>query len=750
MGKWAPSGVTVIPLLGLKKSLGYRVPESLRERIAVGSLVRVPVMRRKELAVVCALEAPKDYPRERLKYIVEVLHAYPVLGEDLLRLAEWMQGYYGSGMDTVIEAMVPAAVRKGMRAKRRSLLRVEARLSAEELSRMRRRAPKQAALYNFLADQIGPVPKGLVLKRLKIGYASCLALKEKGILSESEERVERESYRDELGLLEQSMTGRVDLNEEQSRAGASLVGSLNERKFLVHLLHGVTGSGKTEVYIHAIKHALSEGGGAIYLVPEVALTPQTVGRLRSHLEETISCKTVVWHSHLTEGERLDAWEALASGEARVVVGARSAVFAPVRELRLIIVDEEHEPAYKQADSPRYHGRDVAVYRAKLCNALCVLGSATPSLESLHNVESGKYRVDRLRLRVDGRELPVIHLVDMKRELISRKGAVTVSTLLAEKMRERYEKREQSILFINRRGYSSRMLCSECGYVAQCEHCSITLTYHRVGEILRCHLCGYEQPAPRCCPQCDSLEIRWRGQGTQRVVETAQRLLPGARIVRMDTDAMQRRNLFRRVLADFRVGKIDVLVGTQMIAKGLDFPNVTLVGIIDADLSLQIPDFRAAERCFQLIVQVAGRAGRGDRSGEVVVQSFLPFSSPIQFARHGDFEGFSSEELSHRREYRYPPFRHLIHHVFRGRNPDKVEFYAEQWARRVESEIGSALEIRGPAPSPREKIKDNYRFQIWYFVRNVSKAVSSLTALREKFKMDKDVVDVLDVDPVQLV
>jgi len=543
--------------------------------------------------------------------------------------------------------------------------------------------------------------------------------------------------------------GDFELNNEQKAAAGDFISSIDRGRFGVHLLHGVTGSGKTEVYIQALKHVLKQGGGAIYLVPEVALTPQTVGWLRSRLEEASGAHTVVWHSHLSRGERFDAWHALATGRARVVVGARSAVFAPIRNLRLIVVDEEHEPAYKQAETPRYHGRDVAVYRAKLCSAVCVLGSATPALESLYNVGNGKYRLNRLPNRVDDRKMPVVHVVDMKREIFRQQGSSTLSEMLTQKLYDRYEKREQSILFINRRGYAPSMLCPECGYVAACDHCSITLTYHRTDERLRCHLCGSQRDAPHRCPQCNSPRIRWRGLGTQRVEEVVKKCLPKARIVRMDTDAMQKKNLFRQILADFRVGKIDVLVGTQMIAKGLDFPNVTLVGLIDADLSLHIPDFRASERCFQLLVQVAGRAGRGDRAGEVVVQSFLPHSAPIQYARRGDFSGFTEEVLEERREFHYPPFRHLIHHLFRGKNPDKVAFYAEQWARHVERVIGSVVEVRGPAPSPREKVKDYYRFQVWYFVRNVSNFVPLLVAARKQFPMDKTVIDVIDVDPVQM-
>ncbi|OHE73042.1 MAG: primosomal protein N' [Verrucomicrobia bacterium GWC2_42_7] len=432
-----------------------------------------------------------------------------------------------------------------------------------------------------------------------------------------------------------------------------------------------------------------------------------------------------------------------------MVGARSAVFAPIQNLKLIIVDEEHEPAYKQAEIPRYHGRDTAVYRAMLCKATCILGSATPSLESLYNVQVKDYKLNKLAKRIDDRQLPRIHLVDMKRELFNANSSVLMSQMLLQKLWDRFEKKEQSILFLNRRGYSSSMLCPDCGFSAVCEHCSVTLTYHRVQERLRCHICNHDQPAPSICPKCKSQKIRWKGFGTQRVEELLAKVIPKAKVVRIDADTMSQKNRFREVLADFRTGKIDILVGTQMIAKGLDFPNVTLVGLLDADLSLHMPDFRANERAFQLIVQVSGRAGRGDRAGEVVIQTFNPQSSPIQFARRNDFDGFLDEELAQRKECHYPPFRHIIRHIFRGHNPEKVSFFIEKWAEVVQKELHPHVELRGPAPAPLEKAKDYYRFHLWFFTHNVSKVLPSLLALRQKFSMDSDILDVIDVDPFDL-
>jgi len=746
------SHVSVIPLTGITKQLGYRVPETLKNQVSVGSLVRVPLRNRSELAVVASMEAPDDYPVEKLKYISGLEQPFPVLTQELLQLGDWMCRYYGCGLDSVLEVMIPAAVRRGMKVQERLFVSLKKRLSDEELQQLEKRAPKQARVYHFLNSQSlqSSLPKALILKRLKVASAAVDGLIKKGIVEQAQTRVERTAYEDHLtDNANHAADVGHDLTEEQAVAVENLDAQLQKDEFKVHLLHGVTGSGKTEVYLTLVRQALDMGGGVVFLVPEVALTPQTVGRLRARLED-MGVKSVVWHSHLSDGERFDAWHELATGQARVVVGARSAVFAPVKNLKLIIVDEEHEPAYKQEDTPRYHGRDVAVYRAHINKCLALIGSATPSLESLYNVSQGKYAVNHLRKRVDDRQLPTMHVIDMRYEnKASEKGRSLFSRMLIDKMQERFEKKEQTILFLNRRGYNTSMMCPDCGYVAMCHHCDVTLTYHRTDDMLRCHLCGHEEPAPKRCPKCGSPKIRWRGTGTQRIEEITQKFLPGARIVRIDADAMQKKDLFREILGDFRQGKIDVLVGTQMIAKGLDFPNVTLVGLVDADITQHLPDFRSAERTFQLLVQVSGRAGRGVKSGEVVVQTCLPDSAPIQYARKQDFDGFAEAELEMRKEFSYPPYQHLVHHLFRGRNLQKVEFFAQKWAEYVEDYFGEYVQVRGPAEAPVTRIKDQYRQQIWYFVNNANWFVPKLVALRNTFTMDKDVIDILDVDAVNL-
>lgn len=741
--------VEVIAMSGFDKALVYAVPPACRSDLQLGSLVRIPLRRRSELGVVTRFGTDQEIPPGKLKMLFEVVQPYPVMPPDLMQLFRWVQHYYSATPEAILEAMIPAAIRNGMQVKTRRYISLARAATNAELAALQTRAPKQAELLRYIRQQSKPLARADLLKHMKISTSVCDSLVAKGLLRETDTEEERIAYEDSLGdVATVAEVLRPTLTKEQSNCVDAIHRAIETNQFSVRLLHGVTGSGKTEVYLNAIEKIVENGGGVIFLVPEVALAPQTVGRVRGRLEAR-GVHTVVWHSHLSAGERYDAWKALASGAAHVVVGARSAVFAPVNNLQLMIVDEEHEPSYKQAESPRYNGRDVAVYRAFLNQSVCVLGSATPSLESLYNVEQGKYAVDRILNRVDNRQLPKIHVVDMCHEGSPEKAASPISRMLADKLIDRYTKKEQSILFLNRRGFSTSLLCPDCGYVAGCDHCSIPQTYHRTDKKLRCHLCGTQCSAPERCPECRSLNIRMRGKGTQKIEDIVQKILPRARIVRMDADSMSKKNLYRQILNDFRIGKIDVLVGTQMIAKGLDFPNVTLVGLADADMSLHIEDFRAAERTFQLIVQVSGRSGRGNRAGEVVIQTHTPHAPPIQFARKSDFDGFQLEELEQRREFNYPPFRHLIRHLFRGRNQEKVTFYMDQWTKQVEQRMGDTIEIRGPAPAPIEKIRDEYRFQLWYFMPSASRVIGPLAALRKQFKMDKEVIDQIDVDPMNL-
>jgi primosomal protein N' (replication factor Y) len=537
------------------------------------------------------------------------------------------------------------------------------------------------------------------------------------------------------------------------------------------LLHGVTGSGKTEVYLQALAHALEQGKGAIVLVPEISLTPQTVERFKARFSSgKLQTLVAVLHSHLSAGERHDEWHKIRQGRARIVIGARSAIFAPVEPLGLIIVDEEHETSYKQEEAPRYHARDVAVMRGQMENAVVVLGSATPSLESYHNCKRGKFALLELPERVDDQKMPRVRVVDMRQAARSEKGIPIFSPQLKEAITQRLERKEQTILFLNRRGYSTSLQCPKCGYVANCPNCSLALTFHRQEQKLACHICGHFEKVPSVCPneKCRNPAIRFAGTGTQRVEETLAKLFPNARIKRMDADTMKRKDDYRKVLGDFRAGKTDILVGTQMIAKGLHFPNVTLVGIIYADLALHQPDFRAGERTFQLLTQVAGRAGRGDVEGEVFVQAFAPFHPAIQYARRHDFTGFYEQEMEFREQLKYPPVSRIALLTLKGRNEEKVKFSADHLKRILESKVQSPkskdspggaapdfgpwtldLIISGPAPAPLLRAETFYRYQIMLRTRAMSKLSQALAGIIGTLTLPEDVSLAVDIDPVNL-
>ncbi|MFT4688213.1 MAG: primosomal protein N' (replication factor Y) [Limisphaerales bacterium] len=520
------------------------------------------------------------------------------------------------------------------------------------------------------------------------------------------------------------------------------------------VLYGVTGSGKTEVYLQAIAHSLAQGRGAIVLVPEISLTPQTVERFKARFSHgPLRTLVAVLHSHLSAGERHDEWHKIRQGRARIVIGARSAIFAPVEPLGLIVVDEEHEQSYKQEEAPRYNARDVAVVRAKRENAVVVLGSATPSMESHYNVTRDRYDLLTLPIRADDKRMPHVRVIDMRSENRNGKGPPILSPPLKEAITQRLEKSEQTILFLNRRGYSTSLQCPECGYVAECPNCSLSLTYHRRDGKLACHVCGHEERAPSVCPEpkCGNASIRYAGLGTERVEETLSKLFPHARVQRMDSDLMKRKDDYRKALNNFKAGKTDILIGTQMIAKGLHFENVTLVGVIHADLGLHIADFRAGERTFQLLTQVAGRAGRGDVEGEVFVQSFTPFHPAIQYARRHDFNGFFDQEIEFREQLKYPPLSRVAMLTLRGRNEEKVKFTAEHLRRELEKMQSGFpdMVIAGPAPAPLVRAETYYRYQIMIRLGQMSRFSREFAVVLDSFGIPDEIKLTVDIDPVNL-
>ncbi|MDX6612737.1 MAG: hypothetical protein QOD75_1923 [Blastocatellia bacterium] len=530
------------------------------------------------------------------------------------------------------------------------------------------------------------------------------SLEKKGLV----EIFERDVRRDPLQKAVLPETEVLELTPAQTGALDSLLIQMNERRFSTFLLHGVTGSGKTEIYIQAMRAALQKGFSAMMLVPEIALTPILSRRLRASFGDQIA----LFHSTLTKGERFDEWSRLKRGEARIVIGTRSAVFAPADKLGLIIIDEEHDTSYRQQDSPYYNARDTAIVRARKESALVVLGSATPSLESFHNAQIGKYRYLHLPERIGRRPMAETELVDM-RAVFARRGKPAVfSDELLEAISRTHQRGEQSMILLNRRGYSSFLLCRACGESVHCPNCDVTLTYHQSEKTLVCHYCNFRQPAPSVCPACDGTHIYYVGEGTEQIEEQLRERFPALRIARIDRDTTARRGLFERSLLDFASGKLDMLVGTQMLAKGHDFPNVTLVGVVSVDAGLALPDFRSAERTFQLLTQVAGRAGRGELAGRVLIQTYHPDHYVLRHARAQDYTGFYAEEIRYRRNHSYPPFVVLGLILIHDEDLRRVQGAALEIKNGlVAANEDRACRILGPAPAPLARLRGEHRMQI---------------------------------------
>jgi primosomal protein N' (replication factor Y) len=622
----------------------------------------------------------------------------------------------------------------------------------EKIAALKKVAPKQAQCLVLLQERGACMSQAEVMSHTGVTLSSLKSLVKNNLV----ELFEKEVVRDYYQAIHVDPPTPVVLNQEQSQALEQIETAIDEEKFGTFLLYGVTGSGKTQVYIEAINRVLQKDKEAIVLVPEIALTPQTVQRFRAHFQEKVS----VLHSAMSQGERFDSWRRLKDGEAKVAVGPRSAVFAPLKNVGLIVVDEEQESSYKQTDSaPRYHARDVAIMRAKLSSAVVVLGSATPSAESYFNAQTGKYHLLELSRRIDDVPLPKVNILDLavERRMTGKKEDPIFSRQLAQKIDEKLKKNEQVILLLNRRGFSSFIKCKDCGYIENCDNCNITLTYHLRGHLLRCHYCNYSKKAPIICPECHGADILFRGLGTQRVEEALNKQWPQARIVRMDSDTTSQKWSHDRILQDFGRGKYDILLGTQMIAKGLDFHKVTLVGVINADVGLLIPDFRSPEKTFQLLTQVAGRAGRKHLAGEVVIQTYSPRSHCLVCAQNHDFKRFFYGEISERKELFYPPYGRLISVLFRGSDEKKVMMAARNYAEVLKS-IQGPFEVLGPTPSPIAKIQKKYRWQIILKGsknkdpggKNMREAVRKAEALYKTENKVATVQIAVDVDPIMLI
>ncbi|PAZ01993.1 MAG: primosomal protein N' [Spartobacteria bacterium AMD-G5] len=733
--------VRVLPDQAAGKILDYRVPEAMSSKIAVGSRVKIPVRTRLltgtviELLDACEFSSVRD--------ITDLLDERPMIRPALLELAYWMADYYCCPLETAVCSVLPVAVRDGrVTTKKQNTVCLAREFTESELEKIAVRAPRQADALRVLIDAGKPLAVTKAANLSGVSEAVFRTLEKHGFVAIEASVVARNPH------AEQYVSGaELTLNTEQEEAMKVVVEEMTNPSRPI-LLFGVTGSGKTEIYLRAIRHSLDAGKTALVLVPEIALTPQTVERFKSRFAD-IQDRIAVLHSHLSEGERHDEWHKIHTGHARVVIGARSSIFAPVENPGVIIIDEEHESSYKQDEAPRYNARDMAVLRASREKAAVILGSATPSLESWHNAQSGKYRLVRLNQRVDDKSMPVVRVVDLRRPARNDPGGGILSKPLREAIEGRIQKGEQTILFLNRRGFSTSMICEACGHVCECNNCSVSLTYHRAAERLVCHICGHNQRAPKSCPKCSDPRIRHAGTGTQKVEEALQRIFPKARIARMDADSMTRKEAYRETLGAFKEGRIDILVGTQMIAKGLHFPNVTLVGIVNADLGLHIPDFRAGERTFQLLTQVAGRAGRGEMEGEVYVQTFTPFSPSIQFARHHDFEGFMEQEMEFRRSFGYPPFGKMAMITLRGTMLERVEFSAITLSRKLKAAAPEGILVGEGVPAPLEKAKTYYRFQVSLRGSSSVRLARLARGVLDALPMPEDVFVAVDIDPLHL-
>ena len=794
-----------VPARQIDRPFDYLIPEKWCDTIQTGMRVIVPFGPRKIQGFV--IDTKEGSKIEKLKPIHSILDLTPVLNEELLKLGIWLTKSTLCFTISAFQAMLPAAmkakyeksiklidtegyqqlhedikswfkdknvvswndveqassfylfqkeIQKGLlevvynvknRANKKTIKTIEPAISIEKMRQMIADLPSQAdkqkeILSYFLKDS-APIATKLLLTKVNATESPLKSLIEKKLLLEKKIEVYRDPYKDRVF----KRTTPFSLTDEQSKAMAPIMQSLNDGIHDVFLMYGVTGSGKTEVYMQAIDVVLKKGKEAIVLVPEISLTPQMVNRFKGRFGSQVA----VLHSGLSIGEKYDEWRKIHRKEAKLVVGARSAIFAPFENLGIIIIDEEHETSYKQEETPRYHAKDVAIYRAKNHNCPVVLGSATPTLESFPRARKNRYKLLTLKKRMNDRELPSVDIVDMREELRKANRSM-FSTLLYEKITDRLDKGEQSVLFLNRRGYSSFVMCRDCGYVLNCSHCDISLTYHRTQGLLKCHYCGYEQTVPKKCPECNSEHIRYFGTGTQKVEEEIMKILPSARVIRMDVDTTSRKGAHERLLSEFGEGKADILLGTQMIAKGLDFPNVTLVGVLTADTMLHLPDFRASEKTFQLLTQVSGRAGRHEIPGEVVIQTYTPEHYSVELASLHDYETFYNQEMMVRKMHSYPPFYYLALVTVSHPELMKVVAVTEKIAAFLRNKLSAKTTILGPVASPIPRINDRYRYQCMVKYKSESNLSNVLKTIEERYQHEiskKELAITIDLNPYMM-
>jgi primosomal protein N' (replication factor Y) len=790
----------------LDRLFTYELPLTLRHRVQPGCRVVAPLGARKLTGIV--LRVHDEPTGQNLREVLALTDEEPVLERELIDLAQWIADYYCAPLGEVLKGMLPLGGEKrrstqyslteaGRQVARQLVIRPESDAALRLLALLEER-PRTINQLTAKIPTARTLLKGLMQRawvvtedkeedrdpmrasaerleaefarradesvKLKKGERELLAFLElhPGLhnLGELVTKVKKasESARSlvKFGLIKLEVAGvrppsgyerpRPELNVFQESAFQHIEQALQKAEFKTFLLQGVTGSGKTEVYLRSIEAALALGKNALLLVPEIALTPAVAGQFFHRFGKQVA----ILHSAFGDAERADQWRRIQRGQARVVVGTRSGIFAPVQNLGLVIIDEEHDGSYKQQETPRYHGRDVALVRARNANAIAILGSATPAVETRYNADQGKYEMLRLPERILQRPMPQVQIVDMRVEFLETKRQATFSRSLMNEIAQRLGAGEQTMLLLNRRGFSSFMVCRKCGDRMMCENCSIVLTYHRSERRMLCHMCGFAAKVPTICPKCSSDQIQFLGTGSERLETELHEYLPTARIARLDRDSAGAKGAFENIIGEFRGGKVDILVGTQMIAKGHDIPNVTLVGIVLADIGLSIPDFRAAERTFQLLTQAAGRAGRGHTPGRVVIQTLNPDHYAVKFAADQDYEGFYQKEIEFRKWLRYPPFAAFANILVRATKQEE--------ALRMSTELGYLLDpqpegirVMGPAEAPVLKVKSEFRYQILLKAARrpvLREVLNKLRAFAEKEKW-KATALMIDVDPISL-
>ena len=774
-----------VPAQQTNKPFDYRIPTRLQHVLKQGMRVIVPFGPRKVQGFVIDIVSESEFPK--LREIIEPMDIQPILNKELLQLSDWLTEQTLCYKISAFQVMLPPALKakyeKKIRIKDRQMLHalppslqhyfakqdtinwedvlksgelthfqkqvedgilevlyiVKERVKKKQIkiiapsidmlekkAELSKRNTKQIMVIDYFISNPKPIERQKILSLLGISSSVIKSLVDKGILYESMQEVYRDPYQDRIF----EHTEPLQLTEEQSVAIKPILQTIEEKRHDVFLLYGITGSGKTEVYMQSIQKVLEEGREGIVLVPEISLTPQMVNRFKGRFGDEVA----VLHSGLSIGEKYDEWRKIQRKEVRVAVGARSAIFAPFENLGIIIIDEEHETSYKQEDNPRYHARDVAIERARTHNCSVILGSATPSLETFARAKKGVYQLLTLSKRMNDQSLPTVDIVDMREEL--REGNRTMfSRVLYDKLQDRLMKKEQTVLFLNKRGHSSFVMCRDCGYVIQCPNCDISLTYHRYQQQMKCHYCGYEAVVPTICPECTSEHIRYFGTGTQKVEEELGKIFPEARVIRMDVDTTSRKGSHEKLLTAFEEGKADILLGTQMIAKGLDFPNITLVGVLSADTMLHLPDFRSSEKTFQLLTQVSGRAGRHELAGEVVIQTYSPEHYSIELASQQDFDQFYQKEMMIRKIHQYPPFYYLALITVSHEELMKVVDVTEKISVTLSSRLSKGAHILGPVACPIPRINNKYRYQCIVKYKKEPKLTQTLKMILDHYQQD---------------